>query len=483
MLPAARIAAAIELLDTLFTQWNAGRRTPADAYLDQYFRARRFIGSKDRGAIAELVYWVLRHKASLEWWIGYSCHPGAGRDPGSVSEGKSHENPPGLSAPHGMGPGLRRDDCMGEARALVISALTFRSMDPHTQMNESVTTLFTGERYAPAPLTAEEKAYLKRIEGQPLFHPDMPASARDNYPAWLHAELEATFGNHVSAEMEALNAQAPVDLRANTLKISRDDLLAKLREEGIHAELAPLAPHGIRLAQRAPIFASPLFKAGYFEMQDAGSQLVAELAEAKPGMKVIDFCAGAGGKTLALAAQMKNKGRILAFDTSENRLTQMKPRLKRAGVDNVQLHVITSEHDAFLKRHKDSADIVLVDAPCSGSGTWRRNPDLKWRFTPTDLEELEGLQKKILLSASRLVKPGGKIIYATCSMLQRENESVAAHFLKSVSNFRVVSPAEIWDKTPAAESCKNATTLRLTPHQDGVDGFFAAIFQRLPEGA
>ena len=188
-------------------------------------------------------------------------------------------------------------------------------------------------------------------------------------------------------------------------------------------------------------------------MQDEGSQLVALLADAQPGHKVIDFCAGAGGKTLAMAATMKNKGRILAWDTSEKRLGQMKDRLKRAGVDNVQTHVLESEHDAFIKRHKETADRVLVDAPCSGTGTWRRNPDLKWRFTRTDLDEvIAAVQQAILQSAARLVKPGGKLIYATCSVLKDENERQIEEFLKSVNNFRVVCAQKVWDKTSSDET-------------------------------
>jgi 16S rRNA (cytosine967-C5)-methyltransferase len=207
--------------------------------------------------------------------------------------------------------------------------------------------------------------------------------------------------------------------------------------------------------------------------------------DAQPGQRVIDFCAGAGGKTLAIAAAMENKGRVLAWDTSEKRLSQISLRLRRAGVDNVQTHVIESENDAFIKRHKQTADRVLVDAPCSGSGTWRRNPDLKWRFTPNDLAEVVAVQKSILQSAARLVKPGGRLIYATCSIFKEENEMQVAEFLKNVndydkdvSHFKVVCAQKIWDKNSGADNGNNVSYLSVTPHQDGVDGFFAAVFER-----
>jgi 16S rRNA (cytosine967-C5)-methyltransferase len=212
-------------------------------------------------------------------------------------------------------------------------------------------------------------------------------------------------------------------------------------------------------------------------MQDEGSQLVAQLAPVKPGDKVIDFCAGAGGKTLALAAMMQNKGRILAWDTSAKRLEQMKPRLARAKADNVQRHVLASENDPFLKRHKDSADLVLIDAPCSGSGTWRRNPDLKWRMQKKDLNEILAMQKSILESASRLVKKNGHLLYITCSLLQSENDKAIATFLTQQKKFGVASVEKIWSNF-SQPTIRQDGGFRLTPHQDGTDGFFAYLLQR-----
>jgi 16S rRNA (cytosine967-C5)-methyltransferase len=279
--------------------------------------------------------------------------------------------------------------------------------------------------------------------------------------------------------MPALNEQATTDLRVNTLKTTRETLQAELAKEEFFSTPGVLSPVCLRLDKRGPIFTSPLFKAGHFEVQDEGSQVVAMMVDAQPGQRVIDFCAGAGGKTLAIAAAMKNKGRILAWDTSEKRLKQIVPRLRRAGVDTVQTHVIESENDAFIKRHKQTADRVLVDAPCSGSGTWRRNPDLKWRFNRKDLDEVLAVQQSILQSASRLVKPGGRLIYATCSILLDENEHQITQFLKSVNNFRVVCAQKIWDKNSTCGENETVSFLSLTPHEDGVDGFFAAVLERV----
>ena len=394
MTPGARIQSTIELLESIYTSWQSEKRFPADKLLEHYFKSHRYIGSKDRAYIGELVYWCLRHKASLEWWLAEK-----------------------LKSPvHG--------------RAVVITALMLRRDYTASELDA----ISQDSKYSLPKLTPPEKA---RCEQLYKCHPaGREASARRisfGYVSWLTgrrnarpcaAQLSRMDGAHIGMRASAtisktallaLNEQAPTDLRVNTLKTTREQLQLELSREGFETTTTTMSPVGLRLAKRGPIFTSGAFKLGHFEVQDEGSQMVALLTDAKPGMKEIDFCAGAGGKTLAIAAQMQNKGRVLAWDKSEKRLDQIKPRLKRAGVDNVQTHVIESEHDAFIKRHKQSADRVLVDAPCSGSGTWRRNPDLKWRFTPQDLDEVVALQQSILQSASRLVKPGGRLIYATCS--------------------------------------------------------------------
>jgi len=417
--------------------WMSQKRIPADKMLEGYFKSHRYIGSKDRGAISELVYWVLRHKAALEWW-------------------------------------LDRENQRLHGRTFVLAALILRKeYNPQT-----IVSLPKDSQYSPPLFTDDEMRMFDQLVRFDLEHPDMPDHVRLNYPEWMDSILHEGFGDNFEAALHALNEQAPTDLRVNTLKTTREQLLKELNQEGFECAATTISPVGIRLAKRGPIFASPAFKQGYFEVQDEGSQVVAQLVDAQAGQRVIDFCAGAGGKTLAMAAAMKNKGRILAWDTSEKRLTQMTPRIRRAGVDNVQTHVITSEQDAFIKRHKGTADRVLVDAPCSGSGTWRRNPDLKWRFTRQDLDEVVALQQSILQSAARLVKPGGRVIYATCSILKEENEHQLTKFLTSVNNFKVVCAKKVWDKNTFSDEASPVSYLGLTPHEDGVDGFFAAVLEK-----
>lgn len=436
MTPGARTQAAIELIDQILTAWMSQKRIPADKLLQNYFASHRYIGSKDRGQVSELVYWVLRHKAALEWW-------------------------------------LDRTNQRIHGRSYVYAALILRKdYNPAT-----IASLSKDSQFSPPPLTEDKQKMVETLVRHDIHHKDMPDPIRLNYPEWMDSLLDEAFGPKKEAAMQAMNGQAPTDLRTNTLKTRREALIATLNKEGFACAPTELSPLGVRLEKRGPVFTSETFKKGWFEVQDEGSQMVALLADAQPGMRVIDFCAGAGGKTLAMAAQMQNKGRVLALDTSEKRLSQLTPRLRRAGVDNVQTHIITSETDAYIKRHKQTADRVLVDAPCSGTGTWRRNPDLKWRFTQKDLEEVVQLQQSILQSALRLVKPGGRLIYATCSILKDENEKQIEQALKSANNFKVVCAEKIWDKNPVSDE-PGVSYLSLTPHEDGVDGFFAAVLER-----
>lgn len=431
----ARINTAIELLAECEASWKRPRSLPADIIIHHYFKARRYIGSKDRGAIVELVYYIIRHHATLSWWA-------------------AHHNLEG-------------------ARALMVAVLLLHR---HLTLPD-LHNIFNADKFAPDKLSPAEAAYAKTLAGKNLLHPDMPDHVRLNFPHWMQEQLQSSLGDAWQEEVATLNEEASVDLRVNTLLATRDQLITALAEEGYDVEPTPHSPLGVRIRTRAPVFTSACFKRGWFEMQDEGSQLVALLAPVKPGDKVIDFCAGAGGKTLALAAQMQNKGRILAWDTSQKRLDQMKPRLARAKVDNVQRHVLTSENDPFIKRHKDSADCVLIDAPCSGCGTWRRNPDLKWRFHENDLQEILAIQGRILESASRLVKKGGHLLYVTCSLLQSENENTVATFLTHCKKFVVAEYKKIWSKT-SEPTIRQDGVLRLTPHQDGTDGFFAYLLHR-----
>lgn len=440
MTPSARIQAAIEILEHVQSVWAADRRAPVDALLAQYFKARRFIGSTDRGVVSDIVYYCLRQGGTLEWHIEQA----------------------------------------GEAltpRRVVMVALLFK--DPKHSVSE-IKELFDGSKYGPARLTNDEQAMLKRCAAREVYPPEMPPAARYNYPDWMEGRLKEAFGDDLPKAMEAFNEQAPIDLRANLLKcLSRSDLIHALDKEGYIASPTPVSPVGVRLKKRIAAFNTQAFKDGMFEMQDAGSQAAALLVEAKPGQKVIDFCAGAGGKTLAIAATMQNKGRILAWDVSGPRLAQMSKRLARAGVDNVQTHVLRDESDPFVKRHIGSADWVMVDAPCSGSGTWRRNPDLKWRFTLEDLQEIKAVQMRILQSASRLVKPGGRLVYVTCSIFPDENFNTIKQFLGGNLTFRVEAPGKLWNNHVVARDGVGASLL-LSPHKDGTDGFFATILMKDP---
>ena len=435
MTPGARIQSAIDLMEHLQSVWESDRRVPVDGMLADYFKKRRYIGSKDRGGIAEIVYFCLRNGATLQWHIE-SC------------------------------------DRQVTPRRVVLTALLF--LDTPYEVFK-IRDVCNGAAYAPKPLVDQEISMLDKLDGKPFLNDAMPMAARYNYPDWMEERLKDTFGDQLPEAMMALNEQAPIDLRANLLKCrDRGDLILALDKDGYFGQPTPGSPIGVRLQKRIAAFNTQAFKDGMFEMQDAGSQVVSLLVKAKPGDKVIDFCAGAGGKTLAIAATMKNKGRILAWDVSEHRLSQMGKRLARAGVSNVQTHVLKTESDPYIKRHVGTADWVIVDAPCSGSGTWRRNPDLKWRLTLDDLTELKGMQESILKQASRMVKPGGRLVYVTCSIFADENFSVVKQFLGGNLTFRVEAPDNVWNKHLIARYGVGVS-MQLTPHKDGTDGFYAAV--------
>lgn len=432
MKPGAQVAAAIDLMSLIYSGWQEGSRAPADTIIASYFKERRYIGSKDRGAVSALVYAVLRQGAALEWR-------------------------------------LERAGLAANPRVLVLGALVLLE----GQKLEALGEWLNGERHCAAPLNETERHVLSGLVGESLTHDAMPDAVRYNYPDWMEAPLKAALGVDFVPAMEAMAREAQVDLRVNTIKTTRERVMKLLQDAGYDPVALPLTPNGIRLQKRGPMFTLPAFRDGAFEMQDAGSQIAAALVNAKPGDKVIDFCAGAGGKTLAVAASMQNRGRLLAWDVNAKRLAQMPKRLARAGVHNVQIRVLASENDAFVKRHKLSADWVLIDAPCTGSGTWRRSPDLKWRTSAKDLAELTVIQANILASAARLVKPGGKMVYVTCSLFNEENSQQIEQFLSRNKDFHIASLSPSLDTITQGES-----TLRLWPHRHGTDGFFAAVLQR-----
>jgi 16S rRNA (cytosine967-C5)-methyltransferase len=443
---AARIQAAIELLAEIESVAR-----PADGTASAWFRARRFIGSKDRRAIADRVWGVLRRWARLTWWCQWGIQ-GAARDGMSVT------------------PRLR-----------VIADLLITD---HMKA-EAVDNLFSGRPHAPERLRAAELAVVERIKGRSATHPDMPPAVRLEVPDWIYPRFETLFGDATANELSAMLDEAPVDLRVNTLKAeSRDAALTALAREEVEAAPTVLSPLGLRLpAGRVNLPATKTFKDGLVEVQDEGSQLIALLTDARPGMAVVDFCAGAGGKTLGLAAGMNNKGRLVACDVSEGRLDRSAVRLKRAGAHNVTRRVLSSEADKWVKRQARSYDRVLVDAPCTGTGTWRRNPDARWRLTTDQLDDLTKRQASILDSARRLVKPGGRLVYATCSLLPEENSDQVDAFLArwaEAEGWRALPIAEVWANT-VGTPCPmdpDVTALRLTPARHGTDGFFTAVLER-----
>ena len=437
MRPGARIQSAIELLAEI----EDGQR-PADRLIEGYFRRRRFAGSGDRAAIVGLVYATLRRRAGLDWWIA--------RAGGAESDGEA-----------------------GARRRLLAALL---HLEGHSAAD--VEGLFDGGRYAPRPLGPEERALLARLAEVGREAAPIPDWVSGNYPQWLDQALRSRFGERLGEEMRALGERAPVDLRVNSLKAERPAVLERLRADGIAAEPCRLSPLGIRLAERVRITAHPIFSQGLAEIQDEGAQLVALLVDARPGAQVVDLCAGAGGKTLALAAAMENRGQVYACDTGVRRLERMAPRLQRAAVRNVQTRRLKGAGDPWLAALEGRADRVLLDTPCSGSGAWRRNPDAKWRLTPQVLAAHVEAQRGLLDQARRLVRPGGRLVYATCSLLECENEDQVEDFLARHPDFRLLPIGGVWSETVGG-SCPSARpSLMLTPGRDGVDGFFAAVLQR-----
>ncbi|MGA9796306.1 MAG: RsmB/NOP family class I SAM-dependent RNA methyltransferase [Rhizomicrobium sp.] len=413
MTPSARVQAAIDILEGL----NASRM-PADRFIREYFRARRYAGSKDRAAVTERVFDVFRHRASFAWRMG-------------------SESP----------------------RALVIASLMKEDAD--------VTSLFTGDGYGPAALSDGERAVFATSPGESAEY------IKGEYPQFLEAELTRAFGEDVTLEMGAMLERAPVDLRVNTLRATRDEVLAALQSEGFDAQPTRFSPIGIRLPSGTRgIEQSKPFLSGAFEFQDEAAQIAVALAAPKPGSRVLDLAAGAGGKTLALAALMQNTGEITAHDIDEGRLRQIVPRATRAGVSIVQTH-------AGEKPPGRPYDLVFLDSPCSGSGTWRRQPENKWRLTRERLDELNALQDMLLDQAAARAPVGSRIVYATCSILPRENEDRVAAFLERHSAFVVRPAQDVWRESVGTEPPPGmGEFLKATPLTTGTDGFFTAILAR-----
>ena len=422
MTPPARLAASIELL----TEIDAHPRRPADAVANDYFRARRFIGSGDRRAVSDRTWRVLRARRRLTWL-------------------------------------LDRAGTASTPRMLVAASLLTEGWD-----EAGLTQNYSGGGYGPVPFLQPETTAVHKLVGLTLDDPAMPDDVRYELPKWALPHLQARFGDELGPEMAAALAPAPLDLRVNLLRGTRENARIALLAEGLECADTPYSPWGLRIDGRREVTTGAAFQSGLVEIQDEGSQLVAALVGVEPGMRVVDWCAGAGGKTLALAMLMQNRGHLVACDVSAPRLEGAVRRLRRAGVQNVERHLV-GPGDKWAKRRGGTFDRVLVDAPCTGTGTWRRNPDARARLRALDLAELVPKQAGILDDAARLVRPGGRLIYATCSLFTEENEAQVDAFQARTPGFSVV-PAGL-DGSPY---------LSLTPLRHGTDGFFGAVLARAP---
>jgi 16S rRNA (cytosine967-C5)-methyltransferase len=435
MTPAARLSAAIELLEAIDVQ-----RVPAAKALKEWGTAHRFAGSGDRAAISGLVWDVLRRRASSAWIMG---------------------------------------DDTPRARLLGMLRLE-RKLDA-----DQVAALCDGSRFAPPPLTDAERSALSSNSLQTA-----PAHVAGDYPEWLDPHLAEVFGEDRAAEAAAMASRAPLDLRVNTLKAKREKVLATSAHLGTMP--TPWSPVGLRIelgadARNPGIHAEEAFIKGQIEVQDEGSQLAALLSAAKPGEQVIDLCAGAGGKTLALAAMMGGKGRLIATDHDKRQLAPIHERLSRAGVHNCDVRTPKGQgkgNDDALDDIRASADLVLIDAPCTGTGTWRRNPDAKWRMRPGALEVRLKDQIEVLDRASALVKPGGRIAYITCSVLPPENAEQVRGFIGRHPEFVVLPPEQVatvlWDKAEAfgQAALRSPEGWLMTPRRTGTDGFFVSVLKK-----
>jgi 16S rRNA (cytosine967-C5)-methyltransferase len=410
------IDAAANVVDTMLDFSQA-----ADAVLSNYFRNNRELGSRERGFVADTAYTVLRRKRFLERLCGEKCSP----------------------------------------RQLVLAALMRVQGVSQRQLSET--------------LSAAEGKWLAEFKARP--EPELSPAEQCDLPDWLYDKLAVSYSTENILELlRALNQPAPLDLRVNTIKTTREEVLTRLSTYRIAADPCRYAPFGIRLKEKPALSRESLFIEGKIEVQDEGSQLLGHLLQPKRGEMVADFCAGAGGKTLLLGALMRSTGRLYAFDVSDKRLAKLKPRLARSGLSNVHPAAISNENDIRIKRLAGKMDRVLVDAPCSGLGTLRRNPDLKWRQTPHSVEELTRKQTAILAAAARLLKPGGRLVYATCSLLHEENDDIVNAFLAMHQDFHRLPCNELLEQQGIA--LDTGEDLRLFPHLHGTDGFYATVLER-----
>ena len=430
MTPSARLKSVLEIFERLEKS-----KVPMDTTVGDYMRQRKFIGSKDRANIVDRAYGIIRHWARLGWHIEKA---GAEISP----------------------------------RSLLIAYLAL------VENYEKADGYFDGSKYGPEELSANEQKLFETLLKAELEPSDMPEAVRLECPPEYEASLRGYFGNDFGAELHALQDAAPLDLRVNTTMADVDKVAKKLEEDGVETDKLAFSPWGLRARGKAFISKTRAFVKGWIDIQDEGSQLIALACNARPGLQVLDYCAGAGGKTLALANAMKIKGRIVAMDLEDTRLQKGRERFRRAHVsDIIELRPLSDErHRKWLRRQKETFDVVLTDVPCSGTGTWRRNPDMRWRRFGPDLSELLAIQAEIMDKVAHTVKPGGRFVYATCSVLPEENEKQIEGFLERHKHFRLMPLIEAWPEGEKAP-CEG-DYMRLTPKRHNTDGFFAAVMQR-----
>ena len=414
---AVKIQSTINLLDNFFES-----SAPFDIIMAKYFRSNKWIGSHERREIAEFCYSIFRKYETINF--------------------------------------LTSKITNNFGRFFVLTYLRKFELICDDEIN----TIFSGKKFEASKLTEFEWKFINSLES----YTNLPRDISLNYPNWMELYFERAFPKNFKEEMLALNEKACVDLRVNTLKSSKDEVVSMFSDFSI--EKGKLSENCIRILNGRIGRNHLVIKNGFAEIQDEGSQLIAEICTVSSKDTIVDFCAGAGGKTLAIAAAMNNRGRIFALDKYSERLENAKLRFRRAGVNNVMCQEINSK---WLKRHKECADIVLVDAPCSGTGTWRRNPDMRAKFQKKDLDELIEVQAKILETASTLVKRNGRLIYSTCSVLLEENDDQIECFLRKFRNFGKIRLA-----LPIKENVTDGYYLRLSPFRNGTDGFFAACLER-----
>lgn len=429
MTPGAQLAAAIEIL----TEAESNPNKPVDQTVASYLKKRRYIGSKDRRQISAMVYGVLTDKLLLDWHL---------QQVGAVP-------------------------C---PRSLVLAY----AVGVQEKSLENLQADFASH-YAPPSLDENELAWLAKIKKKAV-----PVSVQCACPDDLWPSFQKRFGSTAVVELGALKGHSPTVLRVNTLKTDVDAAIARLKKQSIAATKARYAPQAICLDKRYPLTHTDVYKKGWFEIQDEGSQLLALASGVKPGDKVLDMCAGAGGKALALAAMMRNQGHITLTDVNEKRLLVSDERLQRAGIKIADLQVVQDENDAWYTTQAERYDVVIVDAPCSGTGTWRRAPDARYRYSYGDIQAFQALQLKILNTAANMVKPGGHIAYMTCSLLAEENEAVADAFLGKHSDFQLlpIDTFSDWVNDLPQTSATTEFQLVLTPAVHDTDGFGLCLLQK-----